>query len=100
MFQKIFKALRPGGSFWINDVIIHEHDDINKIMHEYWKDEMIENLGVEATTANIKQYEKEDTPQSLNYQLELMQKVGFKETHVLHKHFCFAAFGSMVGLNS
>ena len=37
--------------------------------------------------------EKEDTPRSLPYQLELLRQVGFSRVDVLHKNGPFAAFG-------
>jgi tRNA (cmo5U34)-methyltransferase len=38
--------------------------------------------------------EKEDTPQSLLYQLDLLRAVGFSRVEVLHMNVCFAAFGA------
>jgi tRNA (cmo5U34)-methyltransferase len=40
-------------------------------------------------------YESEDTPRTLSYQLDLMNKIGFSKTIILHKHFNFAAFGAI-----
>ena len=39
--------------------------------------------------------EHEDTPRSLIFQLDLLQKVGFDKVTVLHKNGCFAAFGGV-----
>ena len=39
--------------------------------------------------------EKEDTPRSLTYQLEVLRAVGFRTVEVLHKNSCFAAFGAV-----
>ena len=36
--------------------------------------------------------EKEDSPRSLSYQMELLKKVGFETVDVLHKNSCFATF--------
>ena len=48
--------------------------------------------------------EKEDTPRSLMFQLDLLREVGFSQVDVLHKNACFAAFGAVkqgvVGPNS
>ena len=30
MFNKIYKALKPGGSFWVSDLICHDSEFINK----------------------------------------------------------------------
>jgi tRNA (cmo5U34)-methyltransferase len=37
--------------------------------------------------------EREDTPKSLVYQLDLLKRTGFGRVEVLHKHTLFAAFG-------
>ena len=39
--------------------------------------------------------EKEDSPRSLPFQLDLLRQVGFKDVEVLHKNVCFAAFGAV-----
>jgi len=38
---------------------------------------------------------KEDSPRSMNYQLDLMKKVGFQKVEILHKNMCFGAFGGI-----
>jgi len=39
--------------------------------------------------------EKEDSPRSVFYQLDLMRRVGFRKMEVLHKNVCFAAYGGI-----
>ena len=39
--------------------------------------------------------DKEDTPRSVTFQLEMLKKVGFRLTEILHKKSCFAAFGAI-----
>jgi len=41
--------------------------------------------------------DKEDSPRPVTYQLELMKRVGFEKTEMLHKHLCCAAFGGIKG---
>jgi len=38
---------------------------------------------------------KEDSPRPVTYQLDLLRKVGFRHTDLLHKNSCFAAFGAI-----
>jgi tRNA (cmo5U34)-methyltransferase len=95
VFTKIYKSLRKGGSFWINDVVIHENETMSNMMLQCWFDTISTYLPEEEVNWCKGQYNKEDTPQTLNFQLELMKKVGFKETHILHKHYNFAAFGGV-----
>ena len=35
---------------------------------------------------------KEDSPRSLNYQMDLMKAIGFEHVEILHKNVCFAAY--------
>ncbi len=39
--------------------------------------------------------EKEDTPRSLLYQIDLLRSIGFSAVEILHKNSCFAAFGAV-----
>ena len=93
VFSKVFKALKPGGTFWINDIVISETDEINQMMLGGWLSILRKQVSPEEVEMYMDRYESEDTPRTLSYQLDLMKQVGFSETIVLHKHFNFAAFG-------
>ena len=94
VFRKIYKALRSGGTFWINDIVIGETDEITQMMLDGWKSILRAQVGEDNVGFYLEKYESEDTPRTLSYQLDLLKQVGFKETFVLHKHFNFAAFGA------
>ena len=51
--------------------------------------------GKEYRTKVLDYVAKEDSPRSLNYQLDLMKKVGFSTVEILHKNSCFAAYGGI-----
>jgi tRNA (cmo5U34)-methyltransferase len=95
MFRKIYKALKPGGSFWISDFIAHHSDVINKLFEDRYSS-YLETLGGSEYRQKVWNYvNHEDTPRSLNFQLALLAKVGFHSIDVLHKNSCFAAFGAI-----
>lgn len=95
MFTKIYKALKPGGSFWVSDLIAHQSDVITKLFEDRYGS-YIETLGGPEYRRKVEDYVNfEDTPRSLNYQLALLAKVGFSNIDVLHKNSCFAAFGTI-----
>lgn len=94
VFAKVFNALRPGGTFWINDIVLSEPTEIGKMMMNGWIGEMKKHHDEAEIKMYLNSYETEDTPRTLSYQLDLMKRTGFKETFVLHKHFNFAAFGA------
>jgi len=94
VFGKVYRALKPGGTFWINDIVLSETEEINRIMLKGWIGEMKKHHNEEEIEMYLNRYDSEDTPRTLSYQLDLMKRVGFQETIVLHKHFNFAAFGA------
>lgn len=95
VFMKVFKALKKGGTFWINDIMLGETDEINRMMLDGWLSILHKQISQEEIEMYLDRYESEDTPRSLSYQLDLMKQVGFSKTIVLHKHFNFAAFGAI-----
>jgi tRNA (cmo5U34)-methyltransferase len=95
MFNKIYKALKPGGSFWISDLIAHDSEWIIKLFEDKYGS-YLDTLGGPEYRQKVLDYVNyEDTPRSLNYQLALLSKVGFNKIDVLHKNSCFAAFGAI-----
>jgi len=95
MFTKIYKALKPGGSFWVSDFITHDSELIKKLFEDKYSS-YLESLGGPEFRQKVWDYVNyEDTPRSLNYQLALLAKVGFRTIEILHKNSCFAAFGAI-----
>lgn len=95
LFSKLYKALKPGGSFWISDLITHDSELITTLFEDQYS-RYLETLGGAAYRQKVLDYvHYEDTPRSLNYQLALLAKVGFSKIDVLHKNSCFAAFGGI-----
>lgn len=94
VFTKVFKALKPGGTFWINDIVISETEEISQLMMDGWLSVLRKQISPEEIEMYMGRYESEDTPRTLSYQLDLLKQVGFSETILLHKHFNFAAFGA------
>lgn len=94
-FTKLFKLLKPGGCFMISDLITQDTDLLNEYTWQRYG-EYLEGIGGAAYRQNVFDYiAKEDTPRSMNYQLDLMKKVGFKSVEILHKNMCFGAFGGI-----
>ncbi|MFT2007496.1 class I SAM-dependent methyltransferase [Pontibacter sp. 13R65] len=95
VFTKLYKALKPGGSFWISDLVSHEVEEVDGMFWSKYGD-YLETVGGAAYREHVLAYiEKEDSPRPVSYQLELMKQVGFTRTEVLHKNLCFAAFGGV-----
>lgn len=95
MFAKIYRTLKPGGSFWVSDLITHNSVPITRLLEDKYSS-YLETLGGPEYRQKVWDYiHHEDTPRSLNYQLALLAKVGFSKIDILHKHACFAAFGAI-----
>lgn len=95
VFARIFAAIRPGGSLWIADSLVHEHAGVEAKMHRRWG-EYLAAARDEAYRDHVFAYvKKEDTPRPLTFQLDLMRSVGFEHVDVLHKNNRFASFGGV-----
>ncbi|MDB5109083.1 MAG: Methyltransferase type 11 [Mucilaginibacter sp.] len=95
VFTKLYKTLKYGGSIWISDLITHDSSPLNELFHQKYSD-YLETLGGPEYRQKVLDYiAHEDTPRSLNYQLDLLKKVGFKQVEILHKNSYFAAFGGV-----
>jgi tRNA (cmo5U34)-methyltransferase len=94
-FKKILKLLKPGGCFMISDLITQDTEILNEYTWQRYGD-YLEGIGGAEYRQKVFDYiEKEDTPRSMNYQLDLMKKVGFSKVEILHKNMCFGAFGGI-----
>ncbi|MGV3761591.1 class I SAM-dependent methyltransferase [Parapedobacter sp.] len=94
-FEKLFKLLRPGGCLMIADLVTQNTDVLSDYTWERYGD-YLERLGGKEYRQNVLDYvAKEDSPRSINYQLDLMRQVGFSAVEILHKNMCFGAFGGI-----
>jgi tRNA (cmo5U34)-methyltransferase len=93
----LHRALRAGGSLWVFDLIESSIPAVQRVLRRHYGEYLI-RLKDETYRDHVFAYvEKEDTPRSLLYQLDLLRQVGFAEVEVLHKNLCFAAFGAVKG---
>ena len=94
VFKMFHTMLRPGGSVWIFDLIECEMPEVRDITWNQYSEYLVQ-FKDEAYRDHVFEYiEKEDSPRSLIYQLNLLQQVGFSQVELLHKNSCFAAFGA------
>ena len=95
VFAKLFDALSTGGSLWIFDMVDVELAPLRHGTLKRWT-AYLEGLNGPAYRDHVLAYvEREDTPRSLVYQLDLLRRTGFARVEILHKHACFAAFGAV-----
>ncbi len=95
VFANIFRMLKPGGSFWISDLVTHDFEPLNQLFHQKYSNYLDTLGGVEYRNKVLDYVAYEDTPRSVNFQTALLKKVGFKHVEILHKNSLFAAFGGV-----
>jgi tRNA (cmo5U34)-methyltransferase len=95
VFTALHRALRPGGSLWVFDLVESSIPAVGRLMRQRYGD-YLTRLKDEVYRDHVFAYvEKEDTPRSLLFQLDLLRQAGFAQVEVLHKTVCFAAFGAV-----
>lgn len=95
VFAGIYRWLKPGGSFWIFDLVTHDSPSIEELFRQHFG-RYLESLGGENYREKVFAYiAREDSPRSILYQTDLMKKTGFTNIELLHKNLCSAAFGGM-----
>ncbi|WP_205503207.1 class I SAM-dependent methyltransferase [Rufibacter psychrotolerans] len=95
VFEKLYRSLRPGGSLWISDLVAHDAPQINQLFWQRYADYLTQVGGEDYKDHVLAYIEKEDSPRSVTFQLDLLRQVGFRQVELLHKNACFAAFGAI-----
>ncbi len=79
----------------ISDLVTQDVPSLIEYTWERYGD-YLETIGGKEYRQKVLDYvAHEDTPRSVNYQMDLLKKVGFKDVEVLHKNSYFAAFGGI-----
>ncbi len=95
VFSAFHRALRPGGSLWIFDLVDSCLPAVRQLMQRRYGEYLTQLKDARYRDHVFAYVEKEDTPRPLTYQLDLLRAVGFAHTEVLHMNVCFAAFGAV-----
>jgi len=91
VLQLIYKALKPGGTFWYWDLIDHDHAAVRTSQYKLWGDHLKEYRGEEYRDYIFKECAREDSPRSLPFITKKIMEAGFSEWDILHKSSVFAA---------
>ena len=91
-FKRFHTWLKPGGRIYVSDLAYFEVSDAQNVM---WKryGEYLESLGGKEYRLKVFDYiDKEDSPRSLPFQLDLLKSTGFSNYDVLHRNCVFACY--------
>ncbi len=92
-FAMLYRKLKKGGSIWIFDLITQNANALQEFIYKVRYGDYLTSLKDEAYRDHVFDYiDKEDSPRSLMYQLDLLRKVGFSKVDILHKNLSFASF--------
>ena len=97
MFAAFYRALRPGGSLWIFDLVASSLGAVQELMQVRYGEYLTQFKDAQYRDHVFTYVAKEETPRPLMDQLDLLREVGFGPIDVLHKNICFAAFGGVKG---
>ncbi|HEY1787557.1 MAG TPA: class I SAM-dependent methyltransferase [Verrucomicrobiae bacterium] len=91
-FSRLLGWLKPGGRLYVADLVVFDDPAIQKLMwNRYGRH--LESIGGSAYREKVFAYiEKEDSPRSLSFQLELLRQVGFSHGDVLHRNSVAACY--------
>lgn len=96
VFARLYRLLKPGGSLWISDLIVQETTPIQRLIYHQRFGDYLTGLKDETYKQKVFAYiEEEDSPRSINYQMKLLERTGFRTVELLHKNLCIASFGAI-----
>jgi len=91
-FRKFVRWLKPGGRLYVADLCTFDEPGLQDIMWQRYGD-YLASLGGDAYREKVFAYiDKEDSPRSLPYQLDLLKATGFSSYDVLHRISVFACY--------
>ena len=86
MFDRLHQWLRPGGRLYVADLLIFDVPEVQQLMWERFGNHL-ESLEGPAYRDKVFAYiDKEDTPRSLPFQIDLLRQCGFLRYDVLHRN--------------
>lgn len=92
VFGQVWRWLKPGGRFYVADLVTFDDTKVDALMWKRYGDYLEDLRGPEYRDAVFRYIDQEDTPQSLPFQITRLTKAGFESYDVLHRNSVFACF--------
>ena len=97
-FKALYDLLNAGGTLWVFDLVEQHTEALQDYIYTELYGDYLTGLQDAAYRDAVFTYiQKEDSPRSLMYQLNLLDAVGFKTVDLLHKNLCFASYVAFKG---
>lgn len=91
-FAQLHRWLKPNGRLYVADLANFDLPDVQEIMWNRYGD-YLATLGGEDYREKVFAYvDKEDSPRSLPFQLDLLKSTGFSRYDILHRNSVFACY--------
>ncbi len=95
LYQKIYRALKPGGFFVNAEQILADDDFLQNLYHNQWCSKIEHsNLSREAIDASYERI-KLDKRATISSQLDWLRSAGFGQVDCLYKYYYFAVLWAM-----
>ncbi len=94
-YKKVCAGLRPGGVFYIYDVILASDPAVQEVYLAEWKRYMQTRLAPAAIEDTMEKYRAEDRPFPLMKELSFLQDAGFEGVDVICKYYNGAVYGGI-----
>jgi tRNA (cmo5U34)-methyltransferase len=91
-FARLHAWLKPGGRLYVADVAYFDLPDVQEVMWTRYGRYLEGLKGPEYREKVFAYMDKEDSPRSLPFQLELLRATGFSAWDVLHRNCIFACY--------
>ncbi len=93
--KSLFDSLKLGGALLVFDLVMDSNEIVNQLSWTQYASYLTSIGGVSYKEKVFAYTDKEDSPATLPFQLDLFRHLGFKSVDVLHKHACFASYAAM-----
>lgn len=91
VFERIYRSLKIGGSFWMWDLIRHENDAVESVQQERYAEYLTQLRDADYQRHVFEYIERSDSPETLSFLIETLCSVGFCNIDIIHKNVVFAA---------
>ena len=91
LFKRVFRALNPGGVFFIREVVLGETPDLTKLYLDKWSEYIKDNE--EDDKIRLTKHLEEDMPSTVDDQLTWLRQAGLTDVGCHWRYLNFAIFG-------